>query len=298
MNKLLRDVPYFLEVAHQKSFTAAADALDVPLSTLSRRVAAMEKTLGVRLLHRTTRHMELTESGRIFLECCGSIMSEMKSARQRLEGVVQKPSGRIRIALFPEIHTAYLKDVLSAFALRYPDIELHIHFATRWTDLYAESVDLEFRVGDLPDSDLSVRKIYTERLALYAAPGLAGLRPMPKEPDGLRQLPYISQEHVPGSVWKLEKDGRTEQLFLRPSHRVNNLGMCLEFALKGLGMAVFPLMLAGRYVKSGQLVQLLPDWNVPGMALSLVMPGGQLPHRVRLLIDYLVRHFEALAAPA
>ncbi len=296
MRDLLRDLPYFLEVAQHKSFTAAADSLDVPLSTLSRRIAAMEEMLGVSLLHRTTRSMELTESGRIFLESCRTIVAEMDSVKKRLDSVAQNPSGKIRLFLLPDIHAFYIKDVLSTFATRYPDIELHVLFSTRWNDLYGQAIDLEIRVGDLPDSDLKARKLFTEYAAPFAAPSLLEFYPAPETPGDIKNMPCIGQDHVSHQDWKTEKDGRVENLWLRPAHIVNNVEVCLEFVLKGLGIGLFPLRMAAPHVRSGRLVRLLPEWRMPGITLSAVMPEGQIPYRVRLLLDYLVEHFAALQA--
>lgn len=294
MDRLLRDMPYFMEVARQKSFTLAADALDVPLSTLSRRIAAMEKDLGVHLLHRTTRSVELTESGKTFYESCDHILTEMENTRERMLRDLEKPSGRLRVSLPEYIYHVYMGDILSSFAALYPEIELHVHFTTRWVDLNTEPFDLEIRGGDLPDSDLKVHKLCTVHPALYASPILLEFYKEPEKPGDLKNMPFIFHIAPGNYTLELHRDGRAEIVSLRPVHMAGSISLCLEFALKGLGVAALVAPLTERYEQTGQLVRLLPEWEAPGADISVVMPSGDLPYRVRLFVDYLAEHFRSL----
>lgn len=294
MDRLLRDMPYFMEVARRKSFTQAADALDVPVSTLSRRIAAMEKSMGVQLLHRSTRIVELTESGKNFYESCDFIVAEVNNARERLVRDLKRPVGRVRLSVQADVYYLFLRGVACSFAAQYPGIEMHVFFSTRWVDLHTEPFDLEIRGGDLPDSDLKVRKLVTANAGLYAAPGLLEIYSAPTNPAELSQLPWIYHDEPGSSGLELRKDDTVEAVSLRPAHVVNNIAASLEFTLEGLGAAALELSVAGEYEKKGQLVRLLPDWHIPGFAISVVMAGDQLPYRVRLFVDHLATHFASL----
>lgn len=294
MDRLLRDLPYFMEVARQKSFTLAADALDVPLSTLSRRIAAMENDLGVQLLYRTTRSVELTESGKTFFEECDHILTEMENARERMLRDLQQPSGRVRLSLTADFYHVYMGDALSSFAALYPDIEMHVHFSTRWVDLNSEPFDLEIRGGHLPDSDLKSRKLYTVYPALYASPALLEFYKTPENPDDLKNIPFIFQM-TPGTyALNLRKGNQEKTISLRPKYIVNNVSICLEFVLKGLGAGALVTPLTKKYEQKDQLIRLLPGWRLPGVDINVVMPTGDLPYRTRLFVNYLVEYFASL----
>ncbi len=294
MDRLLPSMPYFMEVARRRSFTQAADALDIPVSTLSRRIAALERDLGVQLLYRSTRIVELTESGKSFLESCEFIVSEATSARERLVRDQKSPVGLVRLSLLADVYHLYLRGKLGAFATQYPGIELHIIFSTRRVDLHAEPFDLEIRVGRLPDSELKARKLATVHAGVYADPRLLEFYPVPDTPAGLSRLPWIHNDQ-PGVIQELHKDDQVELMPSRPAHVVNSLASGLELALAGLGAIPLMTAVAAEYEKKGQLVRLLPEWRTPGLDISVVMAGAQLPHRIRLFVDYLAAHFAKLA---
>lgn len=295
MDNILRGIPYFLQVARQKSFTLASEALDIPLSSLSRRIKDLEKSLGLQLLHRTTRSVELTESGKSFYESCDVIMSELQRTCARLTNEQRVPAGKVRLSVLADIYQVYLQGVTSAFAARYPKIEMHVHVSTRWVDLYSEPFDLEFRVGKLPDSDLKAHKLATIHPCLYASPNLLECYTAPESPKELDSFPVILQTHPGRCNLELQRKGETITISLKPVHVVNSMSIALEFALAGLGVAALLPSVAEEYVKKGKLVHLLPDWQGSGIDINVVMAGGMLSYRVRLFVDYLAAHFAKLA---
>lgn len=298
MQKLLADLPLFVEVAKWKSFTQAADALDVPLPTVSRRIAALEKSLGIQLFNRNNRKVELSEAGRGFYENCEFIVAEAQNALENLLREQKNHTGRIRLALPATVYFTFMQGALGAFTAKYPGIEMHVYFTTRWVDLYTEPFDLEIRTGELPDSDLVVKKLITTEQGVYASPELLSRYPVPHKPDDLSAMPYIHMTIFPRNSLTLRRDGATQTVDVRPVHVVNALALGLDFVLAGQGVAAIVSGTADAYVRSGQLVRLLPEWTVPGITVNLVRVGGKLSHRVQLFVDHLAAHFAAQSTTA
>lgn len=290
MNRLLRDMPLFVEVARKKSFTQAAETLDVPVSTLSRRIAQMEKTLGAPLLLRNSRNVELTDSGRILYERCDGILSDAFDAVEAALQNMQTATGKVRFSVPGDIFHNYLVDALCEFAHTWPEIQLHIHFSERWVDLINEPFDLELRLGDLPDSNLLARKLGTGRPFLYAAPALLERYPEPKEPADLAKIPCLNVSGQ-GHEWTLSKGKKKQTVAVKVAHMVNSMSGCLRLAVGGLGVSMLPPPSAERYEASGELVRVLEGWDLPAGSAYLVMASRQVPYRVRLLIEHLVKHF-------
>lgn len=293
MDRMLRDIPFFVEVAKTKSFTIAAENMDVPISTLSRRITSMEKDLGVRLFNRNTRNVELTESGKSFFENCSFILTEVENARERLLQNLKSPRGRVRISLPGDIFHTYMRGVLSRFAAQYPDIELEVHFSSRWVDLMTEPFDLEVRVGVLPDSGLKARKLATVYPAVYASRKLMEFYPMPQKPEDLKNIPCIILD-VQGNTWELNKEKVRKVISVPTAHVVNNMGLVMEFLTAGLGAACLVAPFANIIEESHELVRLLPDWVGPDLDVSIVMASSQVPLRVRLFADFLANHFSSM----
>ncbi len=292
MKNLLRDMPLFVEVARQKNFTAAADILEMPVSTLSRRIAAMEKHLGLPLFNRNSRNVELTDSGKIFYERCDFIVADALDALDAVTQNMNKPSGWVRFSVPGDVYMSFFADSLSAFAKKWPEIHLSIHFSDRAVDLLTEPFDLDLRVGDLPDSSLKARRIASGRPAIYASPKLLEKYFVPKKPEDLKKLPCITYSQW-GSTWNLSKNGKNVAVSLQPVHAFNSFIAPLNFILNGSGLASLPPKLANPIVKKGELVQVLPDWHLPTINAYLVMASSQVPRQVRLLIEHLVEYSAA-----
>lgn len=295
MDKLFRDIPLFIEVAKQKSFTKASEILNIPIPTLSRRVAAMESYLDLPLFHRSARKIELTENGQILFEQCASLVSEAEAAFEKLQQNTGSPKGKIGISMPADVYHTYLRGVFSAFALKWPGIQLQMDLSSYWVDLHAGQYDLDVRLGPLLDSDLIVHKLFSLQPGLYVSPALLERYPKPKHPKDLAEFPCINFSHK-ANTWALNKG--KQHITIRPHtvHSVNTAALFLDFALAGLGAAWLVRPLASEFEKAGQLVRLLEGWSPPGgVDLSLVMASKRLPKRVRLLVDHLVEHFAALS---
>ncbi|TLV11513.1 LysR family transcriptional regulator [Klebsiella indica] len=289
MNKVLRDMPLFIAVARHKSFTRAADTLGMPVSTLSSRISSMEKRLGIPLLVRNSRNVEVTESGKIFFKRCETIVAEADDACENLAREANVAAGCVRFAVAGDIYHSYLQGVVGNFTARWPDICLHVTFSSRWVDLLLEPYDLDIRAGILPDSGLRVHTLASLQPSLYCSPSLLKRYPTPQRPADLAGLPCIAVSQQ-GNVWVMSNGDKKESTLIHPAHTVNNPNLALEIALAGSGITwADPPMVAG-YLAAGQLVPVLAGWVFPSVDLSVVMANSQLPKRVRLFVDFLVEH--------
>jgi len=294
VDKLFRDIPLFVEAARRSSFTLAAEAFDLPLPTVSRRIAAMEKRLGVPLFYRKTRRIELSEYGQALYERYRYVVDEVDASLDELFNDIKQPRGPVRFSVHSEVYHLYMLGVIGGFAAQWPGIQLSGQFSARWVDLYTEPFDVDIRAGKLPDSDLRVRKLVTLTPGLYASPKLLQHYPLPETPQDLLKIPCISPTQV-DEAWPVSRGNVTEKIAIRPVHRVDNLQLSLELALAGAGITWSVHPIAAPHVEKGELVPVLPDWTVPGFDISAVMAGSRISKRVRLFVDYLVEHFSRMS---
>jgi DNA-binding transcriptional LysR family regulator len=293
MDKLLREIPLFMEVARQKGFTKAADVLNMPLSTVSRRIAELEKELGLPLFFRNSRKVELTENGRLFYAHGVTIATEANAAMDDLKNNLERPSGIIRLVLPSEVYHEFLKGKLGYFAAKWPGIELHIYISNRWVDLHFDEYDLNIRSGNLPDSDLKIRKLFTLQPALYASKKLFESYPVPVNPVDIARLPCIVR-FQDGNEWVFHKESQRETVTIQSKYMVDSNSVALDLALPGAGVAWLIPAQVHQYEISGELIRLLPEWRHASVNLSVVMANTLLPQRIRLFVDYLVECFSAL----
>lgn len=294
MRKLLSDIPYFLEAAHCSSFTQAAGVLGIPLATLSRRIAAMENALGVRLFFRNTRTVGLTEDGKDFLESCRFIMAEANSAKERLTQKQSEPTGPIRLSVEAFVYHCCMHGALGAFVKQYPKIEFHTVFSTEWKDLHREPFDLDIRTGQVPYPELKVRKLFSLQPALYCTAEFLEGRPRPRHPRDLSKLPFIAQTQEGRYMLSFAKEGVIEHVALHPKHTVQSIGLALELLLAGQGITTIIPQLAKAFDRNGELVRLVPDWPLSEVDINLTMPADRMPKRIRLFVDHLAAHFQSL----
>lgn len=293
MKNILNDMPLFVEVAKRKNFTAAADILDMPVSTLSRRISAMEKVLSVPLFLRNSRNVELTESGKTFFEHCAYIVENAMNACEALVQNMNAPAGAVR---FSTTNNSYglILPALKSFAAAWPQIQLHTRFADQWADLLTEPFDLDMRLGPLPDSSLVARKLNSVEYGLYISPHLLEVYPLPQRPEDLPALPCIVAHPFPGNTWILTKGKETCSITINPAYSFNSMFAAIEFALSGMGLVCAAKTLLFRQQQAGQLTQILPDWALPNMDVNLVMPNQQPPLRVRLFMEHLTAYSDQL----
>lgn len=288
MEHFLRDMPLFVEVARNKSFTLAAEVLEMPISTLSRRISTLEKNLGLPLLRRNSRNVELTDSGKSFYKRCAFIVADAKEACDAITQNISKPSGWVRFSIPGDVYMSFFEESLATFAKTWPEIHLDIRFTESRDDLLPEPYDLGLRVGELADSNLKARRLGSGEPWICAAPSLMEEYATPTHPDDLTNIPCITAHGF--KIWEMtNKAGEMISVSLTPVHTFNNISATQSFIVAGLGIGALPGTLAEQCINQGLLVRILPDWKLPSINAYLVMPTTPVPLRVRLLIDYLVQ---------
>lgn len=289
------DLLLFARVVEEGSFSRAAERMDIPKSTLSRRLSLLESQLGERLLLRTTRKLTLTDFGRAVLAHAQQVTAEVEAAVYLSQHRQVQPSGRLRISMPGDFANEAIIEMLAAFIRRYPAIVLDIDISPRRVDLIGENFDLAIRVGDLPDdASLAARRIAAYSHGLYATPGYLKRRGIPSEPEALMEhdaLQLMARNGEPVS-WRLMRDGMRWEG--RPPGRAvaNAPGLLLRLALSDGGIAMLADHDAEPHVRSGALVQVLEDWSLPSMTAWAVFPGRRLmPARTRAFLDALEEGF-------
>lgn len=283
------DLLLFARIVEAGSFSLAAQRVNLPKSTVSRRVALLEARLGERLLQRTTRKLMLTEFGASLLEHARKVVDEVEAAGALVQHRQQEPSGRLRISMPADFANLGMTGVMSKFMQRYPAITLELDLSPRRVDLVGENFDIAIRMGDLPDdATLAARPVALERLGLYAAPSYIALRGLPEHPDdlGKHDLLCLLQRGGGPQSWVLTRGKVTWNRQLPARLTANSPDLLARIACGGAGIAASSDLFADPHVSKGELVRILPEWSLPVVTGWAVFPGRRLmPAKTRAFLD-------------
>ncbi|MDR8488453.1 LysR family transcriptional regulator [Serratia nevei] len=287
----LGSLDVFVRVSESRSFTAARQQLGISASAVSKTIARLEERLSVRLFHRSTRTVNLTPEGALFLERCRRILSEVKDAEAELLQTRGMPQGKLRISL-PSLGTLFMPK-LGDFKRRYPEIELDIDYSDRLVDVIEEGFDAVIRSGTPSDSRLVARRLGTCRKVFVGAPGYFNKAGMPSKPEDLTshaRLHYRFPSTGKLDVWPL--GDKTERLPERPASMVTNtLDPQVCFAEQGLGIAYLPEIAVRRQLEQGSLVTVLDEYDRENMVFHVLWPSGRhLSAKIRLFVDFVTSH--------
>ena len=290
----LSELTVFVEIARQRSFSAAARNLGVSPSALSHAMRAFEARLGVRLFNRTTRSVALTEAGERLLQRAGPALADLQDAVSEAASSRDRPSGVIRISASESAGKLLVRHVLPSFLTRYPDIHVEIVVDTRMVDIVADGFDAGIRVlQDVPRDMIAVRFGVDMRFMAVASPEYLRQHPAPQAPHDLVQHRCIRFRFESGALyrWDLERRGKSASIDVDGPMTLGNVNLMIEAALNGIGVAWVPDYLAGEYVASGRLVQLLADWSPSFPGLCLYYPANRHPPAALQLFAVAVREW-------
>ena len=296
----LNDLYYFVQVVDHGGFAPAGRALGVPKSRLSRRIALLEERLGTRLIQRSTRRFIVTEAGRTYYSHCKAMLLEADAADEAIALNQAEPRGIVRLTCPIALLESRVGDMLAAYLLKYPRVELHVEATDRRVDVIGEGLDFAIRVRPPPleDSDLVLRVFSDRRQCLVASPSLLERCPHPIEsPADLAELPSMLLGTPQGEhTWHLLGPDAA-QATIRHAPRLVTLSMpaLRTAAIAGVGVVQLPHMMVRDCFASGELVHVLPEWEPRRGIIHAVYPSrrGQLPS-VRALLDFLAAQFEML----
>lgn len=291
----LNDLFYFAKVVEADGFAAAGRVLGIPKSRLSRRIAELEERLGARLLHRTTRNLKLTSVGERYLRHCQAMLLEAEMADEVVASLSSEPRGRLRVSCPVGLAHEFLPSIISEFLAAYPQVQLDMVLLNRRVDLISEGIDVALRVREAGDEELGLvtRRLREARTILVASPALL-LGAAISQPEDLRTLPVLGALEADRMVHlrMLDSRGNKQDLVLEARLGIEDFIVRKATALAGLGFTLLPMMHCEHELASGELVQLLPQWSLPGGHLQAVYPHrrGLLP-AVRAWVDHLAESF-------
>lgn len=294
MKDRLNGMRVFAQVVEAKSFSAAADKLGMSKSLASRHVSALERSLSVRLLNRSTRKLSLTEAGALFYEHCARIVQEAELAEQRLTRAQSEPAGLVRVTAVPAFAVRHVLPALGEFYEKYPKIQVKLFCSNRAVDLGDEGFDLGIRVSFDPAPNLVARKLAINRSVLCASPAYLKRHGVPRRIEDLRRHECVLFPALaPKGVWTLRRDRRKYSVPVAGVLETDEMDVVRAAVAAGLGIGILPVYLAGDALQQGQLVPLLREFQVvPESAIYLVyLPNRTPSSRVRALIDFLTERF-------
>ncbi len=296
----LDDLSGFVRVVELASFARAARELGVPTSTLSRAVGRLESRLGVRLLHRTTRRVRVTDEGaELHLRVAPALLA-LRDAVRDAEASETVPRGRVRLTAPSDIAATFLADVIGEFALAYPEVDVELLVTQRTVDLVAEGVDLAVRAGVLRDSSLISRRLGSVEGWLCASPEYLARRGVPRTlADVVDHDLILFRANRGRATWRLEIGSRQSSLDVRGRISCDDFTFVRAALLAGAGMGLLPAPVAAHDIVEGTLVHVLDAHSEDLGALHLVYPSARhLPAKISALRDFLAERFVSYCAPA
>ena len=285
-------IPEFILAAQLGSFTAAALQLGVTSSAVGKSVTRLEKRLGIKLLHRTTRKLNLTHEGEVYLASCLRVMEELRGVEGSFLSGVAEPKGRLRIDLPAAFGRRHIAPMLITLARRYAQLDLTITFGERKVDMVNEGIDLAVRIGDLRDDpELVARRLGEQRLVICAAPQyLQAAAPLQSKADLLAHDCIIGWRSGLRKTWLLTNaKGAVEEQEVRVRHEFGDGEVMLQATLDGAGLCQLPTWLVAEHLRSGALVTVLDDCAGATMPIHVIWPHTRyVQPKVRVVVDALL----------
>jgi len=285
------ELEFFVLLTRLGSLSAAARALDITPPAASMRLAAMEKRMGVRLLNRSTRKISLTSEGELYLQHASRLLADLREMDEIVSAGRQAPRGLLRVNAPLGFGRTVIAPLVSTFAARFPEVEVQLEVTDRPIDLIDAGFDLAIRFGELPDNRINARRIMSNRRFMCASPAYLEKHGAPTTLNDLanhRCIVHRQNDDAYG-VWRFLLDGRTEIVKVHGALSSNDGDIVLGWALDGQGIVIRSEWDLAKYLESGRLRRVLPDFALPSADLYVYYPSKQnLPARGRAFINFLV----------
>ena len=285
----------FVKVVQAGSFSAAARQLGLPTSTISTRVARLEKRLGVTLLQRTTRRLSLTEAGTLYFEHASTGLGYLLEAEAALDEARQQPQGTLKVTAPADLGDALLGRLIAQMQSSYPALSVEVLLTERYVDLVAEGIDAAIRTGELRDSSLIAKSLGKIQWALFASPQYLQQAASLEQPTDLNQHQCVQFTPMGRHHWALQRETTEIRVPLTGHTLVNSIGVVRAMAESGQGVALLPTFICQPSVRQGGLQRVLPAWRGQADAVSLVYPKQRfMAPKLRGFIELAVAEFKAL----
>ena len=280
----------FIAVAETQGFSSAARRLGVSTSHVSRRVSALESSLGTALLARTTRKVRLTDAGLLYYRRCVELVDGLEEANETLSNQQVNLTGTLRVSAAGEFAEQYVVPVLIEFASLHPDLTMDIDFNSRMVNFVEEGIDFSIRYGRLADSGLVARKLADRKLIAAASASYIAKQGMPQHPQDLRHHVCLVANN---DSWLFDTESGPVEIKVKGRWRSNSARSIVEACKAGLGITYMPKSSLGDSLRDGSLIPLLEPYGTSDITTWIVYANRKyLPSRARLAIQFLLEHFK------
>ena len=296
MDRLLA-MRMLVEVSETESFSRASQRLNIPVSTVSRKITELEEQIGTRFLVRTTRKVALTDAGRSYVESCRDILERVSAAERLAAGEFAMPRGALTITSPVMFGQRFVAPILHDFLEQYPGITAHLMLSDRNAQIVEEGFDLAVRVGELPDSSLSAVRLGETRRVICASPKLLQAQKVPQRPEDLLQLPCVAHDFQVSPIrWGFRDPMRKAPCWIvvDPRFSVSTAEAALSAAISGAGFARLFCYQAAEAVRRGELCLVLEEFELDPQPINFLHTAGRaIPAKIRSLLDFAVPKLRA-----
>ncbi|PSL12895.1 LysR family transcriptional regulator [Marinobacterium halophilum] len=283
-----QDLYYFIKVVEKGSLVSAARYLDIPTSTLSRRLQAFEQQLGYKLVHRSSKKFGLTESGQRFFSSLSPVMTELEMRSEDVNSELSSLSGDIKVTAPLTLGHHYVKEWVFEFMEINPRVSVEMFLSNQNVDLVKNSIDIAFRLGKVTLNDWISRPLMETEMVVVATPELLNRHPQPQQPEGLAELPLVVLKR--SAFWRFQDSDGHAVTFTPHAHlRTDEIRFAVDAVKRGLGACCLPRYVVADELARGELVQLLSDWSMEGRTMHMLYPHREsLPAKTRALIEFVM----------
>ncbi len=290
---LLTDMAIFAAVVEQNSFSGAAEVVQMSKSNVSRRIALLEERLGMTLLHRTTRSMTLTETGRVYYEHCARLVAEARDADHAIKAMHASPSGVLNVSLPETLGRAYILPLLPEFLQANPDVRLNLTITSRKIDFRDERIDVAVRKGEIEDESLCAISIGSSTQYFYASPSYLAGAPALGTPADLDDHAFLASRiyYGPADI-EIRRGEEVTVKRVTPRLSVKDHEALLRMTLDGLGVSLLPAWMTHEHIRRGELTRVLPEFRGPSVDFSIVFqPHRGMAPNLRAFVEFLKAKF-------
>lgn len=282
-------IPIFTAIVEQGSFSRAAEHLGISKSAVSKRISTLEAEIGVKVLHRSTRKLTLTEAGERFYFHAQQALNSAKEAMNAVSELQQNPKGTLKISTPMSFGRLHLVPLIPIFLKKYPDITIQMDMSDLDRDIIQEGYDIAIRGANLPDSSLIAKKIAPARSVICGAPEYFQKHGIPSVPEELTQHNCILYTyHTTLNIWVFCKDGEEQKVQIKGNYQVNNAEAIRDTLIQGLGIGRIPSFVAAPAIAEGKLIQVLADYEMPTKTIYALYPAKEyMPMKTRAFLDFL-----------
>ena len=289
-NMNLNDIKVFIYVVEAGSFAGASKFLAMPSTTVSRKIVQLEESLGVKLLHRSTRKLSLTEEGRHYFQLCQQHLVALEEANDVMMQAQSEPKGKIRISSPFDFAVQYAQPWITEFLKEYPEVSIELDISDSYINMVEERIDVAFRTGQLQDSSLIARRIGPKYSVCCASPNFLKAKEKIKHPEDLAKINCLHMgKPSSNNQWHFIKQDKHYQVNVSGRYSTTSMHLIIESALNDLGVAYVPLDLVKKHLESGQLVQVLADYETPKSNIFVIYQSHKyMTKALRLFIDHIL----------